>query len=147
MNRELGCIVVDADVHVTGIRRDIVNTIRGDFPKLLVNEIMHVDFVGTAFLAVIAAAIFEGANQFLLLCIDGNHRLTSRLGGDHRGIDVLELRVPGQAVTIKNSEGLSVHPRVGVVRWVYMVVVAIRVWPSRICTTRMSTPFSISRVA
>ena len=26
-----------------------------------------------------------------------------------------------------------------------MVVVAMRVWPSRICTTRISTPFSISR--
>jgi len=67
--------------------------------------ILHVDFVGTAFLAVIAAAIFEGANQFLLLCTMeitgltaawGRHAVCARTA---RSVGVMAL--PGLAVTCR----------------------------------------------
>src|ERR1700688_61125 len=76
INRELCGVVADAKIYASSIGGDVVNSIRGDFPKLLVNEIVHVDFVGAAFRAVIAAAIFVRTTWFLLLCVDRNHRLT-----------------------------------------------------------------------
>ena len=45
MNREPYCVAVDAGVRVIGIRRDIVNVMRGDFGQVIIDEITHVDGV------------------------------------------------------------------------------------------------------
>ena len=82
IDRELCRVVADAKSDASRIGGDAVNSIRADFPKLLINEIMHVDLVGTALPAIIAAAIFIGTDRFLLLGVNRNHRLTGRLGGD-----------------------------------------------------------------
>ena len=68
---------------------------------------MHLDLVGTAFRTIIAAAVLIGTDQFLLLGVDRNHGLTGRLGGDHRGIDMLELRVAVRIVAA--FQCLAVH--------------------------------------
>ena len=58
IDRELRCVVADADTHTTSVRGDVINAIRRDFSKLLVNEIMHVDLVGATFRAIVDAANF-----------------------------------------------------------------------------------------
>src|SRR3954468_16242540 len=54
---------------------------------------MHVDRLGRALRPVVAAAVLERADQFLLLGVDRDHRLTGRLEGSGPGVDVRELAV------------------------------------------------------
>jgi hypothetical protein len=55
---------------------------------------MHVDLVGTAFGAVVAAGIFEIADIFLLFGVDRDHRLAIDLKRENLPVYMLELRVP-----------------------------------------------------
>jgi hypothetical protein len=50
-------IVVDANTHTTSVGRDVVNTIGDGFPKFLINEVMHVHLVGTAFRTIVAVTV------------------------------------------------------------------------------------------
>jgi hypothetical protein len=86
-------------------------SVRHRLAKIFVSKIMLVDLVRTTFRPIVAAAIFELADQFLPLGIDRDHRLTSGLRGGNRGIDVFELRIAvGMAAA---SQGLAIHlPRV-----------------------------------
>src|SRR3954452_15068760 len=59
----------------------------------LVREVMHVDRLGRAFRPVVVAAVLEGANQFLLLGVDRDHRLAGLPEGAGPGVDVGELAV------------------------------------------------------
>src|SRR5665213_2683582 len=43
IDRELRGVVADTKIDASSIGSDVVNSIRGYFPKLLINEIMHVD--------------------------------------------------------------------------------------------------------
>src|SRR6202043_3578891 len=54
---------------------------------------MHIDLVGTAFRSIVAACVLVGADQFLLLAIDRDHRLAGGLESDDLPVDVLELRL------------------------------------------------------
>ncbi len=53
----------------------------------------HPDRLGLPLGAQLAPAVFEVANQFLLLGINRDHRLPGRLEGGHHGVDVLELGI------------------------------------------------------
>jgi hypothetical protein len=103
----LSGVVADPDTYAAGVRGDIVNPVRDRLSKVLVDEVMHVDLVGTAFRTIVAASVLEAANQFLLLGVDRNHWLTRGLGADHRGVDVLELRVPVRVMAA--FQCLAVH--------------------------------------
>ena len=93
VDRELGGIVIDADTDAARIRRDVVDTIGNGFAEFLVDEVMHIDLVRAAFRSVVAARVLVRADQFLLLGIDRDHRLTGGLQGNHLLIDMLELGV------------------------------------------------------
>src|ERR1035438_4210923 len=99
--------MVDTDADATGIGRDVVDAIRDDFTKLLVNEVIHIDLVGTAFRPIVTSAVLVAADWFLLLCVDRNHRLTNRLRGYYRGVDVLKLCVTVRIMAA--FQGLAVH--------------------------------------
>ena len=44
----LGGVVIDADADATGVRADVVNCVRNGFAEFLVDEVVHIDLVGTA---------------------------------------------------------------------------------------------------
>ena len=52
---ELGGVVIDADADATGIRADVVDAIGNGFAEFLIDEVMHVDLVGTALGPIVAA--------------------------------------------------------------------------------------------
>src|SRR5256885_17161803 len=64
---ELGRVVVDADAHPPTIVSLIVHPIGNRFAKLRVGKVMDVDSFWSVLRLPFSAAIFEGANEFLLL--------------------------------------------------------------------------------
>ena len=86
--------MIDADADATGVRADVVNSVRNGFAEFLVDEVVHVDLVGTALGPIVAAAVLVGADQFLLLRVDRDHRLAGGLKGFNLRVDVFELSVP-----------------------------------------------------
>jgi hypothetical protein len=46
-DRERGRVVIHADAHAAGVRADVVDAIWNGFAELLVDEIVHVDEVGS----------------------------------------------------------------------------------------------------
>src|SRR4051812_33476851 len=67
VDRELGRVMVDAQADPAVVIERIVDPIRRHLAQGLVREVMHVDRLGRALRPVVAAAVLEGANQFLLL--------------------------------------------------------------------------------
>jgi hypothetical protein len=67
IDRELCRVVVYTDAEAAGIGRDIVDPIGDDFTKLFVNEVMHIDLVGTAFRSRGASAVLVATDWLLLL--------------------------------------------------------------------------------
>src|ERR1700747_3249519 len=53
---ELSGVVIDADADAAGVRADVVNSVRNGFAEFLVDEVVHVDLVGTALGPIVAAA-------------------------------------------------------------------------------------------
>jgi len=93
VDREFGRVVVDADADQASIGGDVVDPVGHDLAKLLVGEVVDVDRLRAALRPVIAARVLEIADQFLLLGIDGDHRLIGGLEGHRLCVDVLELAV------------------------------------------------------
>jgi hypothetical protein len=87
-------VVIDADADATGVRADVVDSVGNGFAELLVDEVVHVDLVWTALRTIVAAAVLVGADQFLLLRVDRDHRLTGGLKGFDLCVDMFELSVP-----------------------------------------------------
>ena len=92
-------VVIDADADTTGVRADVVDPIRNRLAQLLVDEVMHVDLVGTAFATIVAARVLVRADAFLFLGVDRDHRLAGRLKGFDLRVDMLELGVPVDMMT------------------------------------------------
>src|SRR5476649_2316814 len=93
IDRELRRVVVDAKTNPAGIGCHVIDAIGRHLAKGLVDEVMHVDRIGTSRGAVIAAAILVLADQFLLFGVNRNDRLASRLNRRDLAVDVLELPV------------------------------------------------------
>jgi hypothetical protein len=91
---ELRRVVIDADADIAGVGGDVVDAVRNRLAQFLVDEVMHVDLVGTAFGAIVGTGVFVFADIFLLFGVDRDHRLAGGLKRGGPPVDVLELRVP-----------------------------------------------------
>ena len=86
-------VVVAADADPRFVPRHVVDAIRNRFADRVARKVIHPHALGLTRRLPLASAIREIAHQFLLLGVDGNHRLPAfdERGGGH--VDVLELRV------------------------------------------------------
>jgi len=91
--------VVDSDAHPSLIGGNIVNTVWSHLAKLLVLEVVHIDLDRTAFWLPFPALVEEVADQFLLLGVDADHRITSTQIAPDLPVEVVELRVSFRMVT------------------------------------------------
>src|SRR5256885_12966726 len=91
---ELGRVVVDADAHPPPIVSLIVPPIGKRFAKLRVGKVMDVDSFWSVRRLPFSAAIFEVANEFLLLRINRDHRLSLSLKLFNPIVDKPTLRIP-----------------------------------------------------
>ena len=90
---ELPGIMVDSKADVAVVRANVVDPIGDDFAQFLVLEIVGVDLDRPTLRAIVAAAVLELAEQFLLLRVDRYHRLTFGLKLLDLGVDIFELGV------------------------------------------------------
>src|SRR4051795_11231048 len=86
-------VVIDPYTHPSLVLADIVHTIGDGFAQVFINEVVNQHLLGLAFWQPFPSSVLEFADQFLLLRVHGDHRLTSLLKLGHAGVDVLELRV------------------------------------------------------
>src|SRR5271154_934261 len=85
--------MVDAETHPPGIGCHVIDAIRRDLAELLVDEVVHSDEVRTTRRTIIAAAVFEVADQFLFLRINRYHWLSCRLKSQNLAVNMLELAI------------------------------------------------------
>src|SRR6201996_8531613 len=93
-HREGGRIAGDAEVDPAGIGGDVVDTVGRHLAQFGKHEIMHPDGFGIALGTQFTTAILEISDEFLLLRVDRDGRLSGGLERVDLRIDVLELRVP-----------------------------------------------------
>jgi hypothetical protein len=107
IDREFGCVVVDADIHPARIGADVINAIGNGLAEFLVDEIMNLHLVGAALGPVVAAAILVGANQLLFLCVNRDDGVSSGLESPCLRVDAFELAIPIRMIAA--ILGLAVH--------------------------------------
>ncbi len=71
---------------------DVIHTVRSDFAKFLVGEIVGIDAFRLAFGAVIAATVFVIADQLLFL-VSTEITLPGSLGANYLIVDMLKLSI------------------------------------------------------
>src|SRR3954447_13031870 len=91
---EFGGVVIDPNADPPLIGGDIVDAVGRDLAEVRINEIIDANFLRLSFWLPFLATVLEIADQFLLLGVDGNHRITSRLVLRRRASDMGELGVP-----------------------------------------------------
>src|SRR5271167_1992420 len=85
--------MVDSKADVAVVGADVVDPVGDDFAEFLVLEIVSVDLDRPTLRAIVAAAVLELAEQFLLLRVDRYHRLILRLKRLDLGVDIFKLGV------------------------------------------------------
>src|SRR6202167_4975847 len=90
---ELLGIMVDSKADVAVVGANVVDPVGDDFAQFLVLEIVGVDLDRPTLRAIVAAAVLELAEQFLLLRVDRYHRLIVDLKLLDLGVDIFELSV------------------------------------------------------
>ena len=91
------------------VAADVIDAVRDRFAEFFVDEVVHVDLVGATFRTVVATRVLVGADEFLFLGVDRDHRVAGGLKGFDLRVDVFELSVPDdmmaafQALQIKAS--------------------------------------------
>jgi hypothetical protein len=70
----LGGVVIDADADATDVGADVIDAVRDLFAEFFVDEVVHVDLVGTTFRTIVATRVLVGADEFLFLGVDRDHR-------------------------------------------------------------------------
>src|SRR4029450_4736571 len=93
---EFGRVVIDPNASLIGC--DIVDAVGRDLAEVRINEIIDANFLRLSFWLPFLATVLEIADQFLLLGVDGNHRITSRLVLRRPASDLGELGVPVRMV-------------------------------------------------
>jgi ribosomal protein S18 acetylase RimI-like enzyme len=88
-------IVVDPDVHPARVGAKIINSIRCGAAEFLDQKVVHTNLFRVALGALFAAGVLEGAHEFLLLRVDGEHRLVLGQGHPDRLVDEAELSLRG----------------------------------------------------
>jgi len=93
VDRELGGVVVDPDVHPPLIGTDVIHPIRDRLAQLLVLEVVHPHQLRLTLGSPFSPEVLEIADQLLLLGVHADHGLMAidRALGDR--VDVPELRV------------------------------------------------------
>src|SRR4051794_12247380 len=91
---EFGGVVIDPNADPTLIGGDIVDAVGRDLAEVRINEIIDANFLRLSFWLPFLATVLEIADQFLLLGVDGNHRITNRLILRRPASDLGELGVP-----------------------------------------------------
>ena len=87
-------VVIDSYSGPAQIVSDIVHTIQGHLTEFRDHRVMHTHRFRFALWTQFTVTVLEVVNQFLLLGIYRNDRLSSALEGMYLRIDVLELGVP-----------------------------------------------------
>src|SRR6476646_378594 len=90
---ELGRVGRDPDTDKAFVGGDIVDAVRHDLAERLVLEVVDPHAMRIALGAIVGTAVLEAADELLLLRVDRDDGLASRLGGNDMSVDVLELRV------------------------------------------------------
>src|SRR5271166_1489707 len=76
---ELPGVVIDSEADIAEVGADVVDPVRDDLAQLLVLEIVSVDLDRFALRPIVATAVLEFAQQFLLLRVDRYHGFAGRL--------------------------------------------------------------------
>src|SRR3954464_2032321 len=95
---EFGGVVIDPNADPPLIGGDIVDAVGRDLAEVRINEIIDANFLRLSFWLPFLATVLEIADQFLLLGVDGNHRITNRLVLRRPASDLGELGVPVRMV-------------------------------------------------
>jgi hypothetical protein len=93
LDGEGGGIGIDPDIDPALVGGDVVDAVGRDLAEALDLEIMHPHRLRIAGTAELATAILEVADQFLLLRVNRDRRITRGDRRFHRGVDVRELRI------------------------------------------------------
>src|SRR4051812_6157564 len=93
-DREFGGVVIDPNADPPLIGCDIVDAVGRDLAEVRIKEIIDANFLGLSLGLPFLAAVLESADQFLLLGVDRNHRIASRLVLRRPASDMVELGVP-----------------------------------------------------
>src|SRR4051794_3896737 len=93
---EFGGVVIDPNAPLIG--GDIVDAVGRDLAEVRIHEIIDANFLRLSFWLPFLATVLEIADPFLLLGVDRNHRITSRLVLRRPASDLGELGVPVRMV-------------------------------------------------
>ena len=85
--------MVDSKAEIAVVGADVVDPVGDDLAEFLVFKIVGVDLDRPALRAIVAAAVLELAEQFLLLGVDRYRRLIGRVKLLYLGVDIFELSV------------------------------------------------------
>src|SRR5271157_5889615 len=85
--------MVDSEADIAEVGADVVDSVGDELAQFLVLEIVGVDLDRLALRPIVAAAVLEFAEPFLLLRIDRYHRLIGRLKRLGLGVDIFKLSV------------------------------------------------------
>ncbi len=88
-------IVVDPDVHPARVGAKIINSIGCGAAEFLDQKVVHTNLFRVALGALFAAGVLESAHEFLVLRVDGEHRLVLGQAHPDRLVDEAELSVHG----------------------------------------------------
>src|ERR1019366_3346486 len=87
-------VVIDAHAYPTDVIGYVVNPVRRRLAQFWDYEIVNTNLLRLSFGTKFATAILEIADQFLLLCVHRDHRVSLRLERFHCFANVLKLRIP-----------------------------------------------------
>src|SRR5205807_3285328 len=93
LGRELRRVVIDADTYPAIIHRQIVDASGRHLAELLVREVMNLDLLRRPARLPLSPWILEIPDQFSLLRVHRDDRLTLFLKGAHLLVDIPELGV------------------------------------------------------
>ena len=93
LSRETRCVVVDSDAHPPLILGDVIHAVGNGFAQLLVHEVMDEHLFRLSLRSPFSPAVLEFPEDFLLLGIDRDDRLSTILEGHDASVDVLKLGV------------------------------------------------------
>ena len=109
LHGERGGVVVGADVHPAGVRRQVIDPVRDRLAQLPVREVVGADPGWLALRPPLPAAVFELADQFLLLGVHADHGVPGRLVLADLPADVTELRVPVRVLLSLDGLGVALQ--------------------------------------
>ena len=87
-------LMIDPDADPATVLRQVIDTRGQRFAQVLVQKVMHPDSLGSALGLVLMPTIGKVTDQFFVLRVARDHRLTTLMKVFDSGVDVLKLGVP-----------------------------------------------------